>query len=308
MEFDVAIFTNLSQDHLDFHGDMESYFEAKMLLFKGLSTGIKNGKGIVNLDDPFGRRVLELAPAETLTFSMSEKSADVLATNFELQSRGSVIEVRSDLGKTELRLQLPGKFNISNALAGFSAGLALNADETEIVEGLGSVRSVRGRMEGVEGDGFRVVIDYAHTPQALENLLSTLGEIFDGRLITVIGCGGDRDMDKRPLMGEIAARLSDFLVITSDNPRREDPEKILDDLESGVKGVGKDYARLTDREAAILEAIGMAGEGDVVVIAGKGHEAYQIIGTERRHFDDRNVVCRILECGEKDGGRQEVDQ
>jgi UDP-N-acetylmuramoyl-L-alanyl-D-glutamate--2,6-diaminopimelate ligase len=306
MEFDVAIFTNLSQDHLDFHGDMDSYFEAKMLLFKGLGTGIKRGKGIVNIDDPAGRRVLEIAPAERLTYSMSEQNADVRATHYELHPWGSVIEVQSDLGKTEIRLQLPGRFNIANALAGFSTGLALNANKEEIVEGLESVKSVRGRMEVVEGDGVRVVIDYAHTPQALENLLSTLGEIFTGRLITVIGCGGDRDRDKRPLMGEVAARLSDFLIITSDNPRREDPEKILDALETGVRDVGKDYTRLTDREEAIQEAIGMASEGDIVVIAGKGHEDYQIIGTERRHFDDRKVACQILGYEDMDDGKLEV--
>ncbi len=306
MEFDLAVFTNLSRDHLDFHGDMDSYLEAKMLLFRGLGTGLKRGKGIVNLDDPAGRRVLEVSPEETITYAVSSGKANVRAARCELHHWGSVIHVESDLGETEVRLRLPGRFNVANALAAFSAGLALGAREGEIVEGLESLSGVRGRMEVIEGGNARVVIDYAHTPGALENLLSTVGEIFTGRLITVLGCGGDRDRDKRPLMGEVAARRSDFLVITSDNPRSEDPEKILDDLEKGVRRAGKDFIRLADREEAIRRAIDMAGEDDVVIIAGKGHEDYQIVGTERRHFDDREVACRILGLKEKADGRTEV--
>lgn len=296
LEFDLAIFTNLSRDHLDFHGDMESYLEAKLSLFRSLGFGSKTAKGIVNLDDGHGRFFIDVTSMETVTFGIDREDADVKATEYRLSPGGSDIAVRTPRGELRLRLNLPGKFNISNALAAIASGIALDVGEEEIIRGLESVESVRGRMEIVEGKGIRVVIDYAHTPEALENLLSTLKDIYGGNLITVVGCGGERDVEKRPLMGEVAARLSHELIITSDNPRGEDPDVILDDLENGVRVVRNDFTRMVDRRVAIRFAIDRAKRGDVVVIAGKGHEDYQIIGSKRHHFDDREEARKILGC------------
>ena len=296
VEFDLAVFTNLSRDHLDFHGDMESYLEAKLSLFRSLGFGRKRATGIVNVDDAHGRFFTDVTSVETMTYSIDREEADVRAVDFRLSPRGSEVTVRSPLGEMDVHLNLPGRFNISNALAAVAAGVALGMGGEEIGAGLESVSNVRGRMEVVEGRGIRVVIDYAHTPDALENLLTTLREVYRSPLITVVGCGGERDAEKRPMMGEIAARLSDRVVITSDNPRGEDPEAILDGIERGVRGVRSDFDRLTDRRAAIEHAIGRAKRGDVVVIAGKGHEDYQIVGDRRYHFDDREVARELLGC------------
>jgi UDP-N-acetylmuramoyl-L-alanyl-D-glutamate--2,6-diaminopimelate ligase len=296
LDFDLAVFTNLSQDHLDFHGDMRSYLDAKLLLFRGLGTDKKNGVGIINADDSSAKAFIETSPADILTYAVDMDKADVRAASYQLFPWGSSVNVYSPLGESQFHLKLPGKFNISNALAGFASGIALGMSEEEIIGGIESVESVRGRMEILEGRGIRVVIDYAHTPEAVENLLTSLHEIFAGHLVTVIGCGGERDIEKRPLMGEIAARLSDRLVITSDNPRGEDPEVILNSIEEGVKRVRDDYTRLTSRREAIQYAIDHAETGDTVIIAGKGHEDYQIIGGKRHHFDDREVARNLLGC------------
>jgi UDP-N-acetylmuramoyl-L-alanyl-D-glutamate--2,6-diaminopimelate ligase len=297
IEFDLAIFTNLSRDHLDFHRDMEHYLEAKLSLFKELGRQSKEGVGIVNLDDPRAKSFLDVSDAKVLTYAIGRDEADVSATDLRLHPDGTDVTVRSHIGDTRLHLRLLGRFNVSNALAGFAAGLALNMGEREIVTGLESVEGVRGRMQMIEVRGIRVVIDYAHTPEALEKLLETLREVFSGRLVTVVGCGGDRDREKRPMMGEVAARLSRDLVITSDNPRSEDPEAILDDLEEGIRLVRDDFKRLTSREEAIQFALDMAESGDIVVIAGKGHEDYQIVAGKRYHFDDLEVARRFLGCG-----------
>ncbi len=296
LEFDLAVFTNLSRDHLDFHGDMESYLEAKLSLFRSLGFGKKVGKGVVNMDDAHGKFFVDVTSMETLTYGIDRKNVDVKATEYRLSPGGSDVTVRTPRGEIRFRLNLPGKFNISNALAAITSAIAMDVGDEEIIRGIESVQSVRGRMEIVEGKGIRVVIDYAHTPQALENLLTTLRDIYNGHLITVVGCGGERDVEKRPLMGEVAARLSHELIITSDNPRGEDPDVILDDLENGVRGVRNDFTRMVDRKTAIRHAIERAQRGDVVVIAGKGHEDYQIIGSKRHHFDDREVARRILGC------------
>jgi len=265
--------------------------------------GEKEGMSVVNLDDPRGNRFVGEAQAGGLTYSTGGEKADVQATDYHLRPHGSDMVVRSPFGRTSIRLNLPGRFNISNALASFAAGVCLNMSEGEIVRGIESVKSVRGRMQMLEKRGIRVVIDYAHTPDALENLLTTLDEIFEGRLIVVVGCGGDRDREKRPMMGEVAARLSDILILTSDNPRSEDPEAILDNIEEGARMVRSDMSRVTDREEALERAISMASSGDIVVVAGKGHEDYQIVGNERRHFDDCEVVSRLLGC---DGASERV--
>jgi UDP-N-acetylmuramoyl-L-alanyl-D-glutamate--2,6-diaminopimelate ligase len=309
LEFDLAVFTNLTRDHLDFHGDMERYLEAKLLLFRGLGMGEKGGNGVVNLDDPQAARFIQATSAKTLTYGIDAVEADVSVVDHRLYPWGSEVTVQSPLGVSSLDVRIPGRFNVANALAAFAAGIALGASENEIVRGIGSVDRVRGRMELLEGKGIRVVIDYAHTPEAIVKLLTTLGEIYPaGRIITVVGCGGERDVEKRPMMGEAAARLSQVLVLTSDNPRGEDPEAILDDLEQGVRRVREDYTRLTDREEAIRYAIGRAAVGDVVVIAGKGHEDYQIIGGKRYPFDDREVSRKVLAATGEDresrgGGR-----
>jgi UDP-N-acetylmuramoyl-L-alanyl-D-glutamate--2,6-diaminopimelate ligase len=232
-----------------------------------------------------------------MTYSARGREADVRARDIRLGAGGSRLRVECSAGVFDLEVGLPGRFNVSNALAAFATGLLLAVPVDTIVEGIASVDRVPGRMERLEGRGIQVIIDYAHTPEALENLLAAVEETFPGRRITVFGCGGDRDREKRPLMGEVAARRSDRLVITSDNPRGEDPERILDQIEAGVRRVRDDFTRLSDREEAIHRAIDEAEAGDVVIIAGKGHEDYQLVGEERRHFDDREVARRILSSG-----------
>lgn len=297
--FDVAVFTNISQDHLDFHRDMEDYLAAKAKLFAGLDVDSpKPGTkyAVVNADDPHAGRIIEKSGGRVVTYGI-EKPADVVARDIIVTSRGASFEVVGEHGRVRLNLRLTGLFNVYNALASFAVGRLEGIPVETVKEALESVTGIRGRFELVNrGQDFTVVIDYAHTPDGLENVLKTAGEIKDGRLITVFGCGGDRDRTKRPLMGEIAARLSDVVVVTSDNPRSEDPEAIIEDILDGLRRVpGGRYEVVVDRRQAIRRAIEMAERGDVVVIAGKGHEDYQIIGDQRFHFDDREEAVIILE-------------
>jgi UDP-N-acetylmuramoyl-L-alanyl-D-glutamate--2,6-diaminopimelate ligase len=281
VRFAVAVFTNLSQDHLDFHGTMEDYFAAKASLFQAGRAGV----GVVNADDPWGRRLLESTPVPTRSFSMSE------AVGLQLDRTGS-----SFLWEGEaVRLRLAGAVNVANALAAAAAARELGVGDPAVAAGLSNLASVPGRNEPVDrGQPFSVLVDYAHTPDALERTLSGARQIAaDGRVLVVFGCGGDRDRAKRPLMGEVAARLADLAVLTSDNPRSEDPVEIIDQVRAGVRGEDGLVVE-PDRRSAIGLALAAARPGDVVVIAGKGHETTQVIGSRTLPFDDRAVAAEIL--------------
>lgn len=298
-EFDLAVFTNLTQDHLDFHGDMESYLKAKGLLFQSLGQGAqKPGSkwAVINIDDPAARTMIKLCRVPVLTYGL-DRPAHVTARQVQVTAKGVSFTMDYGSGSIDLQLQLTGRFNVYNALAAAATGLAAGIDPAVIKKALEGVAGVAGRFELVDrGQDFAVIVDYAHTPDGLENVLRTARAITTGRLITVFGCGGDRDRTKRPLMGELAARLSDVAVVTSDNPRTEEPRAIIRDIMVGVQRVtGVHHLVEPDRRQAIRRAIQMATTGDVVLIAGKGHEDYQIVGTERHHFDDREEAAYWLE-------------
>lgn len=299
--FDFGVFTNLTQDHLDFHASMEDYAEAKARLFArlGRSEVLPSKPGpkaaIINADDPWGRFMAERSRVPVVTYGIRE-AADVTARDITVAAEGVGFRLVSGRGEVPIRLSLTGRFNVYNALAAAATGLAAGLNPEQVAEGLASVPAVPGRLERIDrGQPFAVLVDYAHTPDGLENVLSTVREFARGRVISVFGCGGDRDRGKRPLMGAISARLADYTILTSDNPRSEDPERIIDDIERGVRQVeGAAYERVTDRASAIRRALEMARPGDAVVIAGKGHETYQIFADRTIHFDDREVAAAVL--------------
>ncbi len=291
--FRVAVFTNLTRDHLDFHGDMESYFAAKRRLFVELLRD--DGTAVLNADDDRCAALAAAARGRAWTFSL-ERPADLVAEGLELGLEGTRFLARTPLGPVEVRSPLLGRFNAENLLAALGAALAAGVPPEAAAAGLGSVSGVPGRLERVEaGQGFLVVVDYAHTDDALRNLLETVRGLQPRRVITVFGCGGDRDRTKRPLMGAVAARLSDVVVVTSDNPRSEPPEAILDEILLGMGGRSRaEQHALVDRREAIARALELAGPGDVVVIAGKGHETYQTVRDRNLPFDDRLVARELL--------------
>jgi UDP-N-acetylmuramoyl-L-alanyl-D-glutamate--2,6-diaminopimelate ligase len=286
IQWAAAVFTNLSRDHLDFHDTMEAYFLAKRRLFLA-----GPGTAIVNVDDPYGRRLAGELPAAT-TFAV-EGDADYRARDVETGLGGSRFRVRGPDGELELRSPLPGRFNVSNVLAAVAAARALGVEPEAAARAVAAAGRVPGRFEPVdEGQGFAVVVDYAHTPDSLENVLREARELAEGRLVCVFGCGGDRDRGKRPLMGEIAARLADVVIVTSDNPRSEDPEAIIQDV---LAGAGAGVEAIVDRREAIGRAVELAAPGDVVVIAGKGHEQGQELeGGRKVPFDDVTVAREVL--------------
>jgi UDP-N-acetylmuramoyl-L-alanyl-D-glutamate--2,6-diaminopimelate ligase len=302
IDFDVALFTNLTQDHLDFHAGMEDYFQSKRALFE-----MGPGVGIVNADDPYGRRLAE--DFDCLTFSAQGSEADFLARDISFDATGSSFTVawsmglkethmprfRTRDGEIELRTGLPGDFNVANALAAFAAALMLGIEPEDAAAGLARAGRVPGRFEPIdEGQGFAVLVDYAHTPDSLENVLRAARPLTAGRLISVFGAGGDRDRDKRPKMGRAGAELSDLAIVTSDNPRSESPQAIIAEILSGI--AEKDGVEVEpDRRAAIALAIAAAVPGDTVVIAGKGHEQGQEFeGGRKLPFDDRAVAREEL--------------
>ena len=291
--FAVAVFTNLTRDHLDFHGDMELYYAAKRVLFDTLLR--PDGHAIVNAEDDRAADLARASRGRVWTFAVG-RPADVSAEDVQLSLSGTSFQARTPAGDLEVRTPLLGRFNVQNVLAALGACLALGLAPDVAVRGIGSVRGVPGRLERVDaGQAFSVLVDYAHTDDALRNLLETVRALGPRRLITVFGCGGDRDRSKRPLMGAVAARLSDFVVLTSDNPRREPPEAILEDIQRGMNGspLAKRLV-IADRRVAIARALEMAGDGDAVVIAGKGHETQQVLGERSVPFDDREVARDAL--------------
>ncbi|MEG4801628.1 UDP-N-acetylmuramoyl-L-alanyl-D-glutamate--2,6-diaminopimelate ligase [Microcoleus sp. ARI1-B5] len=294
--FEVAVFTNLTQDHLDYHRDMEDYFEAKSLLFG--SDYLKN-RAVINIDDSYGRRIVESLKSEQVwSYSTTDKTADLYAFDLQYQPNGVKGMLHTPKGETAFVLPLVGQFNLSNMLAAVGAVLELGLDLSAIVEKLSQFSGVPGRMERVQissDQDISVIVDYAHTPDSLENLLKASRPFIPGQMICVFGCGGDRDRTKRPLMGKIVAELADVAVVTSDNPRTENPDRILEDVLAGIPATVKPIVTC-DRAAAIRTAIIDAKPGDGVLIAGKGHEDYQILGTEKVHFDDREQARDALKA------------
>lgn len=284
-DFNIGIFTNLTQDHLEEHGTMENYKRAKMKLFTMCKTGI------INVDDEISDEIIrEASGCKIITYGI-DREADFRAEDIEYSLNGVSFKLKYD-GKTrDLKLKVPGRFSVYNALAATAAGVASGLSIDEAAEKLSLIEVVRGRFESVPNkSGVLTIVDYAHSPDSLEKVLTSVKEFSKGKIITVFGCGGNRDKTKRPIMGEIAGRLSDFCVITSDNPRNEEPLGILDDIERGTIKTDCKYIKLSDRREGIQRALEMAQEGDCVIVAGKGHETYQILGSKTIHFDDAEVI------------------
>jgi UDP-N-acetylmuramoyl-L-alanyl-D-glutamate--2,6-diaminopimelate ligase len=302
LEFRLAVFTNLTRDHLDYHGDMDAYFAAKRSLFERHLR--PDGHAVVNLDDDRGREVARASRGTAWTFSLEKPEADLLAEDVRLSLDGTRFRARTPVGVLDVETPLVGAFNVRNALAALGAGLALGLPADAVQRGIAALRGVSGRMERVvAGQDFTVLVDYAHTDDALRNLLETVRRLAPRRVITVFGCGGDRDRTKRPLMGAVAARLSDVVILTSDNPRSEPPEAILEEIRRGIPSArAEDTLVVPDRRDAIARALEMGREGVVVVIAGKGHEPYQVLRDRTVPFDDRQVARDVLARLARAGG------
>jgi len=300
-EFDIVVFTNLTQDHLDFHQTMGDYFQSKLHLFTDyVAGGKKSGskRALVNADDPWASLILQQCPIPVWTFGIHAK-ADIQAEAIQLGMNGTQFVVTSPLGRMTITSQLVGEHNVSNLLAAIGIGLEMGMTPVRIEQALDSVANVPGRFERIqEGQDFTVVVDYAHTDDALQRLLDAAQTVKQGRIITVFGCGGDRDRGKRSKMGQVAVRNSDLVMVTSDNPRTEDPQAILSDIEKGIEAIPPEerclYQTISDRAEAIQSAIETATSGDLVLIAGKGHEDYQILGTQKVHFDDREEARKAI--------------
>lgn len=289
--FNAGIFTNLTGDHLDFHKDMESYFAAKSLLF----TGAMSDNKIINVSGVYGKRLAEKAGKKVMTFS-TESEADIYPLDYESPVEGIRCLLSVFGRKVEVNSHLIGRYNLENIMGAFGAALALGISEEDALKGIAALENVPGRLEKYCRKGVSVFVDYAHTDDALKNALTALRSIAPGRIITVFGAGGDRDKTKRPRMGKTAAELSDFVMITSDNPRTEKPRDIINDILAGISKTPQvKFVTEEDREKAIEKAIGEAREGDFILVAGKGHEDYQIIGKEKHPFDDALIVKKYLE-------------
>jgi UDP-N-acetylmuramoyl-L-alanyl-D-glutamate--2,6-diaminopimelate ligase len=294
--FAAAVFTNLTQDHLDYHGNMENYFRAKAVLFEGLRP---ESLALLNSDDPYSERLAAMTPARVMTYGVAG-DADFRAEVLSLSTVGTVFKFSCSRYQAEVHMGLLGAYNVHNALAAVAVAVEMGVEPPAAVEALSNFEGVPGRLESVDcGQDFRVLVDYAHTDEALRSVLGSLGELYPRRVITVFGCGGDRDRGKRPRMGRVVEELSDVAVVTSDNPRSEEPGAIIEDILQGLQSPDAAVVE-ADRGVAIARAIDLAETGDVVLIAGKGHETYQILGSRRIDFDDREVARRALKqkCGE----------
>jgi UDP-N-acetylmuramoyl-L-alanyl-D-glutamate--2,6-diaminopimelate ligase len=314
--FDAALFTNLTQDHLDYHHTMENYFASKARLFRELIGRKKDTTSVINADDPWGRRLIDETKGKVMTYGMGD-GADIRPTAFTADTRGVRGEGVTPYGKFRFDSNLLGRHNIYNLLAALGGAFAMGIDLETAVSGINRHIAVPGRLEPVEGtEDISVLVDYAHTDDALANVLSTLAPLAKNRLITVFGCGGDRDRKKRPRMAQAAAAKSDKVIVTSDNPRTEDPAGIIDDILAGFEGTGctrvdpqnsfwqdtrRVYTVIPDRREAVRFGVSQAQAGDIVLIAGKGHEDYQIIGTTKYPFDDRLEAKAALEQRKRHG-------
>jgi UDP-N-acetylmuramoyl-L-alanyl-D-glutamate--2,6-diaminopimelate ligase len=291
--FSAAVFTNLTRDHLDYHKDFEHYFAAKRRLFDGLGAP-PPGLAVINANDSWARKLLDVPNPRRITYGFNG-DAQVRPKQFTQDVSGLQATLVTPEGKLDIQSPLLGRANLANIMAAAATGIGLGLPLEKIQQGIASLQTVPGRFEHIdEGQPFLVVVDYAHTDDALRNVLRTARELTRDRLIVVFGCGGDRDRTKRPLMGEAAGSLADFVVLTSDNPRSEDPIAIMNDALVGLQKTGKSYVVEADREEAIRKALTDVRQGDVVVVAGKGHETYQILRDRTIPFDDREVARRIL--------------
>ncbi|MDN3954086.1 UDP-N-acetylmuramoyl-L-alanyl-D-glutamate--2,6-diaminopimelate ligase [Sporolactobacillus laevolacticus] len=298
-DFNVGIFTNLTEDHLDLHGTMKDYMYAKSLLFSQLGNSYRNDEikaAVLNVDDPASEVYKHMTAAHVITYGIN-KPADYHATSIQITPSGTTFILEVGENKYPVSMKLIGKFSVYNVLAALAACSLSKIGITDMINTVEQIKGVSGRFEPVDaGQNFTVIVDYSHTPDSLENALSTIKEFAEKRIIAIVGCGGDRERGKRPIMAKIAVDESDLAILTSDNPRTEDPEAILAEMETGIKG--RSYMKITDRREAIRYAMQNAEDGDIVLIAGKGHEDYQIIGTKKHHFDDREearaaIVARL---------------
>ena len=292
IRFGAAVFTNLTEDHLDFHKTMDAYCDAKAMLFRRCETGA------VNVDDAYAKRIMEQADCRLLTYSAQGKPAALKAEHIGLFSDRVEFDAVYQNERVPVTLGIPGIFSVYNALGVTAAALALGIPLAAIADALRTAQSVKGRVEVVPtpGKGYTVLIDYSHTPDSLENILKAVRGFCAGRIIAVFGCGGDRDPYKRPVMGRIAAELSNLAIVTSDNPRTEDPYKILRQILAGMQDTETPYEVIESRVSAIGRAMELAQKDDVIVLCGKGHETYQEIGHEKHHLDEREVVASYLEA------------
>jgi len=290
--FELAIFTNLSRDHLDFHGDFEHYRDAKALLFERLQGS--RARAVINLDDLSASFFQDKTNVPVITYS-AEDRADVFLKDARLTMEGTDLEVRTPSGPLQMQTRLLGRYSVFNTLAAIGAGVALELDRETIRRGLEGIEGVDGRFETITvSQGFTVIVDYAHTPQALQRLLSAVREMSPRRVLLIFGCGGDRDRGKRPEMADVASQMADMVLLTTDNPRSEDPLAILREVQRGILP-GTDHEVIPDRREAIRRGLQLAGPGEVLVVAGRGHERYQVVGSERRPFQDRQVIAEELE-------------
>lgn len=291
-KYKVGVFTNLTPDHLDFHKDLEDYRKAKEKLFY-----MTTNANIINIDDNGGKIIYNnVKNLDTKCYSYGiDNEADFMAKNIKIEARGVSYRLITPTYETDIFVPVPGKFTVYNTLSVIATCYALGIDKDVVINGLKNTGGVAGRFEAISNDtGISVIVDYAHTPDALENVIKTAREFVKNRIITVFGCGGDRDTTKRPLMGEIVQKYSDICIVTSDNPRTEDPELIIKDILEGLDKNKENYKVVIDRKEAIKEAIEMAQKDDVILIAGKGHENYQIIGKVKHHFDDKEIANEYL--------------
>lgn len=289
IRFDAAIFTNLTRDHLDYHGTFENYKAAKHMLFEN------SDLAVLNIDDESAEEMVENTDCRTVTFSVKNDRCDYSAKNIRNSASGVKYELVSNSNIGRVKFAVPGNFSVYNSMGAAICLVEMGMDFKAVLDAVAECTGVPGRMEVVPTETpYTVLIDYAHTPDGLENVLSTVREITEGKVIVVFGCGGDRDKTKRPIMGEIAVKMADVAVITSDNPRSEDPESIIEDITAGIGRHGAKVIVDSDRTGAIAKALEAAREGDVVVLAGKGQETYQILASGKIHFDEREVVAKIL--------------
>lgn len=291
INFRVAVMTNLTQDHLDFHKTMEDYLEAKAQLLKKLDGPLSYA--VINIDVPEFRKLMGDFSSSYISFSLSDKSADVFCVDYEIEPDKTTFDLSTPMGVRTITLRLPGKFNLINAIAAASGGLACGIDIDNIVKGLEKARSIEGRFNYIESSApFSVYVDYAHTPDALERLCETVREIAKGKILLLFGCGGDRDKGKRPLMGKAACEKADFAIVTSDNPRSEEPQAIIDEIKPGL--IEGKFEIVLKRREAIETILQRAKEGDVVLLAGRGAESHQEIDGKREPFDDTSEALKVL--------------
>ena len=289
LDFEVAAFTNLTQDHLDYHKTMENYLDAKSILF----TMCKNA--VINIDDSYGKQLADHINCNLITYAADDRSAVYSANGINMKPDGIEYEMVSDYTIKRIKLKTGGRFSVYNSLCAAVCAKILGFTEEEIANALDNMRGVKGRAEVIAtGKDFTIIIDYAHTPDGLSNILSTFKELKKGRLVCLFGCGGNRDTTKRPIMGSVAAKMSDYVIVTSDNPRNEEPKLIINDILEGMKDSKTPYVVIEDRKEAIKYAVQNAVTGDIIVLAGKGHETYQILKSGKIHLDEREVIADAL--------------